>query len=76
MSRRSSLVFVVIDQFLTELWALELGIFMKISVFWTFFFGLIFQILKFSDIEMKLGMIAYSTELQIKFEFCSYWSIS
>jgi hypothetical protein len=71
MSCRSSLSFVVIDQFLTELWALELGIFMKISVSWTFF-GLIFQILKFSDIEMKLGMIAYSTELQIKFEFCSY----
>jgi hypothetical protein len=24
---------------------------------------------------MKLGMIVYNIELQIKFEFCSYWSI-
>jgi hypothetical protein len=36
MSCRSSLIFVVIDQFFIELWTLELGIFMKISVFWTF----------------------------------------
>ena len=47
MSCRSSLIFVVIDQFLTELWVLELGIFMKISVFRTFF-GWIFQILKWN----------------------------
>jgi hypothetical protein len=36
MSYRSNLSFVVIDQYLTELWALGLGIFMKISVFRTF----------------------------------------
>jgi hypothetical protein len=33
------------DQYLTELWALGFGIFMKIYVFRTLF-GLIFQILK------------------------------
>ena len=47
VSCRSSLIYVVIDQFFTELWALELWIFMKISVFRTFF-GLIFQILKWN----------------------------
>jgi hypothetical protein len=47
MSYRSSLSFVIIDQYLTELWALGLRIVMKISVFRTFF-GLIFQILKWN----------------------------
>jgi hypothetical protein len=47
MSYRSSLSFVVIDQYLTKLWALGLWIFMKFSVFRTFF-GLIFQILKWN----------------------------
>jgi hypothetical protein len=28
--------------------------------------------INFSDIEMKLGMIAYNDELQIKFEFHCY----
>jgi hypothetical protein len=59
------LSFVVIGQYLT----LEFGIFMKNFVFWTFFW------INFSDIEMKRGMIAFNTELHIKFEFCSYWSI-
>jgi hypothetical protein len=49
--------------------ALELKIFMKISVFRTFFE------FNFADIEMKLGMIVFNNELQIKFEFLFYWSI-
>jgi hypothetical protein len=68
MSYRSSVGFVVTDQYLTELWALRLRIFMKIcfpDIFW----------INFADIEMKLGMIVYNNELQIKFEFCRYWSI-
>jgi hypothetical protein len=68
MSYRSSLSFIVIDQYLTELWTLGLRIFMKIcflDIFW----------INFSDIEMKLVMIVYNNELQIKFEFCHYWSI-
>jgi hypothetical protein len=56
----------VTDQYLTELWALKFRIFMKISVFRTFF------LTNFSDTEMKLGMVAYNNELQIKFEFSCY----
>jgi hypothetical protein len=37
--------------------ALGLRIFMKISVFWTFFK------INFADFEMKLGMIVYNNEL-------------
>jgi hypothetical protein len=69
MSYRSSLSFVVNDQCFTDLWAVGLKIFMKISVFRTFFK------INFSDIEMKLGMIVYNNELRIKFEFCCDWSI-
>jgi hypothetical protein len=65
------LSFVVIGQYLTELWALGLGIW---NFHENFCFPDIFWI-NHSDIEMKRGMIAYNTELQIKFEFCSYWSI-
>jgi hypothetical protein len=69
MSYRSSLSSVVIEQYLTELWPLDLENFLE-----NFCFSDIFWI-NFSDIEMKLGMIVYNIELQIKFEFCSYWSI-
>jgi hypothetical protein len=64
MSYRSTLNFVVIDQYLTELWAL--GLFMKMSVFPDIFW------INFKDIEMKLGVIVYNNELQIKFEFRCY----
>jgi hypothetical protein len=47
MLYRSSLSFVLNDQYLTELWALGLRIFIKISVFRTFF-RLILQILKWN----------------------------
>jgi hypothetical protein len=62
------LSFVVIDQYLTEFWALGLRIFMKIG------FPDIFLI-NFSDIEMKLGMIVYNNKLKIKLEFRHYWLI-
>ena len=66
MSYRSSLSFVVIDQYLTELWPLDLeyfcGNFCFPDIFW----------INFADIEMKLGMIVVSSELQIKFEFRRY----
>jgi hypothetical protein len=42
---------------------------MKISVFRTFF------LIRFAYIEMKLGIIVYNNELQIKFEFRRYWSV-
>jgi hypothetical protein len=45
MSYRSSLSFVVIDQYLIKLWALGLRILKKMSVFWTFL-ELILQVLK------------------------------
>ena len=61
MSYRSSLSFVVIDQYLTELWALGLWIFMKFSVFRTFF-GLIFQILKWNWVWL-LTMMSYRSSL-------------
>jgi hypothetical protein len=51
MSYRSSLSFVVIDQYLTELRALGLTIFM----------------INFSYIEKKLGMIVYNDEIKCEF---------
>ena len=63
MSYRSSLSFVVIDQYLTELWALGLRIFMKFSVFRTFF-GLIFQILKWNWVWL-LTMMSYRSSLSL-----------
>jgi hypothetical protein len=65
MSYRSSLSFVIIDQYLTELWANFHENFCYPDIFW----------INFSDIEMKLGIIVYNNELQIKFEFRCYWSI-
>jgi small basic protein len=63
MSYRSSLSFVVIDRYVTELWALGLRIFMKISVFRTFF-GLIFQIhvLKWNSVWL-LKIMSYRSSL-------------
>ena len=62
MSYRSSLSFVVIDVYLTEfIWALGLWIFMKFSVFRTFF-GLIFQILKWNWVWL-LTMMSYRSSL-------------
>jgi hypothetical protein len=61
LSYRSSLSFVIIDLYLSELWALGLRIFMKFSVFWISF------LINFSDIEMKLCKIVYGNELQINF---------
>ena len=115
MSYRSSLSFVVIDQYLTELWSkfefsrhfldyffgywnetwydclqwwatdqvwvswLLINIWptygpLDLEFSWNFCFPDIFWI-NFSDIEMKLGMIAYNDELQVKFEFRCYWWI-
>jgi hypothetical protein len=56
MSYRSSLSFVVIDQYLPELSPLDLENFCFPNIFWIIF----------SDIEMKLGVIVYNDELQIK----------
>jgi hypothetical protein len=64
MSYRSSLSFVVTDQYLTEVWPMDA----KLSVFRTFSINC-------ADIEMKLCQIVFNNELQIKFEFCRYWSI-
>jgi hypothetical protein len=44
---------------------------MDLEFFMTFLFSGHFWII-FSDIEMKLGIIVYNNELQIKFEFCCY----
>ena len=43
----------------------------RLSVVRVFCFPDIFWI-KYADIEMKLGMIVYNDELQIKFEFRCY----
>jgi predicted transcriptional regulator len=69
MSYRSILVFVIIDKYLTELWALGLRIFMKISVFQTFF-GLILKILIWN-----LVWLFSVTSCRSSLNFCHYWSI-
>jgi hypothetical protein len=63
MSYRLSLSFVVIDQYLTKLSPLDL------EFSWKFLLSDNFLI-DFSDIERRLGMIAYNNEIQINVELC------
>jgi hypothetical protein len=76
MSYRWSFSFIVIDQYLIELWVLGLRIFKKISVFWTFFI-LIFQILKWKVVWL-FTIMSYRWSLSfviIEQYFSELWAL-